>query len=193
MSNTTQNQAVVGLVGGAPAGAAERTIAAEVVTRTFTCGGWVPQLRWLGQPVAAGTKLYVVGVVDEQGGATTAPESLVVAEVIGFSVAYGKPVPQLRWLAESPTEGTKLYQKIVTEPAAPITSGADYKGHESLAEMLVTHLDNYRRALKFQRGHANDADDRAWFDHELAALLDIEKACRADIKAGHEAKATARQ
>ena len=188
MTNTTQTQAVAGFAACAPADAAVRTVAAEVVTRTFTCGGWVPKLRWLGQPAAPGTKLYVVGGVAEQGDATTAPEALAVAEVIGFSVAYGEQVPKLRWFAEAPKEGTKLYQNIVADPAAPSTSGADYKGHENLAEMLVTHLDNFRRALKFQRGHAKDADDRSWFDHELAALLDIETACRADIKAAREAK-----
>lgn len=56
----------------------------------------------------------------------------------------------------------------------------DYKGHDSLAEMVVGHIKNYRSALKFQRGHAKDADDRSWFDHELSALDDIEAACLAE-------------
>ncbi|WP_153785292.1 hypothetical protein [Pseudomonas sp. EMN2] len=192
MSNTTQTQTTSALVTDAPAGVAARIAVAEVIARTFTYGGWAPKLRWSVQP-SIGTKLYVVDGVADQGEGTKAPQALAVAKVIGFSVAFGEQVPKLHWFIEPPKVGAMLYQDVVSDSVAPITSGADYKGHENLAEMLVTHLDNYRRALKFQRGHAKDADDRAWYDHELSALLDIEAACRADIKAAREAKANAVQ
>lgn len=191
MSRITHTETGALAAPGSPVDVALRVVAAEVLSRSFTYGGWVPKLRWLVKP-AIGTKLYSIAAAGASEDPSLPVQYVVVAEVTGFSVAYGERVPQLRWLSQ-PADGAKLYQDAITEPVAPTSSGADYKGHANLAEMLVTHLDNYRRALKFQRGHAKDADDRSWYDHELAALLDIEAACRADIKAAREAKANAAQ
>lgn len=194
MSHTTQSQAGAVSAPNPSADTAQRLVAAEVLTHAFTSRGWVPKLRWLVQP-AIGTKLYTVSEASAPEDTAQSVRCIVVAEVTGTAVSYGSKVPQLRWLSQ-PEIGAKLYQDVTADTVAPgalAASGADYKGHENLAEMLVTHLDHYRRALKFQRGHAKDADDRAWFDHELAALLDIETACNADIKAARAAKANATQ
>ena len=168
----------------APVRAPQRLAVAEVVSRTFTCGGWVPKLRWAARP-AVGAKLYTVSdacAPDDTAGC------IFVAQVLNSHISGGCHLPELRWLSQ-PEVGVTLYQDVVADPTAPATAGADYKGHSNLAEMLVTHLGNYRRALQFQRGHAKDADDRAWYDHELATLLDIEAACNADLKGARAVKA----
>jgi hypothetical protein len=53
---------------------------------------------------------------------------------------------------------------------------ARYDGHDSLADMVLTHIESWRNAIKTAR----DATDSAYWDHELRALDKIEKACELD-------------
>lgn len=63
----------------------------------------------------------------------------------------------------------------------------DYKGHKNLADMVVTHIENWRDALKIAREHANPpdtvegTDDRSYWEHELKALADIENAVNQEL------------
>jgi hypothetical protein len=53
-----------------------------------------------------------------------------------------------------------------------------YKGHASLADMVRTHIDEWREALAHMK--VNPAYDKAYIDHELKALAEIENACNVD-------------
>lgn len=50
-----------------------------------------------------------------------------------------------------------------------------FRGHSSLAEMISTHIQAWRDALKTQM---IDQRDTAFLKHELKALEEIEKACK---------------
>lgn len=56
-----------------------------------------------------------------------------------------------------------------------------YKGHNSLAEMVSTHTDKWRDGLILLREKSENADDKAYYDHELSALEDIEHSVSADL------------
>ncbi|WKV24541.1 hypothetical protein [Escherichia phage vB_EcoS_PJ16] len=64
----------------------------------------------------------------------------------------------------------------------------DYKGHSNLADMISTHIENWRDALKIAREHANPpdivegTDDRLYWDHEIKALDDIENAVKQELR-----------
>lgn len=57
----------------------------------------------------------------------------------------------------------------------------DYKGHDSLAEMVSTHVAVWLKALEAQKTAALDNDDRSYFDHEITALSDIKIACDREL------------
>lgn len=56
-----------------------------------------------------------------------------------------------------------------------------YKGHNSLAEMISTHVPPFREALEFKAADPNDEQSYWW--HESAALTDIEQAASIDLVA----------
>lgn len=65
-------------------------------------------------------------------------------------------------------------------------SKADYKGHKSLACMVITHIDNWRTALEsLQKVQLSDADG-SYILHELKALREIEEACKAELAANEQ-------
>lgn len=55
-----------------------------------------------------------------------------------------------------------------------------YKGHESLADMVSTHIENWREALTKMKINSFD-DDKGYWEHELKALKDIENAVNYDL------------
>ncbi|MBN3761160.1 hypothetical protein [Burkholderia sp. Ac-20365] len=63
---------------------------------------------------------------------------------------------------------------MILQPRATL-----YGDHASLAEMVSAHIDSFRALIKSAR--AGDESDQGFIDHELAALTDIEVACRADL------------
>lgn len=63
---------------------------------------------------------------------------------------------------------------------------ADYKGHNSLAEMISTHIHVWRSALESLKDEAIpgaflETDDSAYYEHELKALAEIEAAVNAEL------------
>ena len=61
------------------------------------------------------------------------------------------------------------------------------KGHNSLADMVSTHIEVWRDGLKLRREQAYDKlhgteyeSAIAFIDHEMQALNDIEKACEVE-------------
>lgn len=59
-----------------------------------------------------------------------------------------------------------------------------FKGHDSLAEMVSTHIHNWRTALELEKKNHQlnfDQDNVDYMDHELSALADIEAACKIEI------------
>lgn len=63
----------------------------------------------------------------------------------------------------------------------------DYKGHSSLADMVSTHIHNWRDALRIAHENANPpdhiegTDDKSYWEHELKALDDIENAVKQEL------------
>lgn len=57
---------------------------------------------------------------------------------------------------------------------------ADYKGHKNLAEMISTHIGNWRESLERV---ASFDEDPSYYEHELKALNDIEAAVNAELEA----------
>lgn len=54
-----------------------------------------------------------------------------------------------------------------------------FKGHTSLAEMVSTHIENWRLALTALKGCQVSSGDCAYLEHELKALREIEAAVNA--------------
>lgn len=70
--------------------------------------------------------------------------------------------------------------KIEERRAAP-----DYKGHDSLADMIKGHVHNWRTALEAEKkGYedAMDSDNASYIDHELKALAEIEAATLVELE-----------
>ncbi|HDR9086276.1 TPA: hypothetical protein QDB10_002167 [Burkholderia vietnamiensis] len=63
--------------------------------------------------------------------------------------------------------------------AAPTVVPDHLKGHTSLAEMVSTHIGVFREALSHML--TNEAYDRAYVEHELKALADIDAACKTEL------------
>lgn len=62
----------------------------------------------------------------------------------------------------------------------------NYQGHSSLADMVSTHIDNWRYALKtLQKCQLSEADV-SYFQHELKALADIEAAVNTELENTNE-------
>lgn len=93
---------------------------------------------------------------------------------------FGNPIPQAAYDLIDAT------QKCVEEFNPPTL--ADFKGHPSLADMVSTHIHSWRDALKIAQSNSSPADpvegtdDRAYWEHELKALEDIENAVKQLIK-----------
>lgn len=66
----------------------------------------------------------------------------------------------------------------IRKAVAPDDTPRDFAGHTSLADMIVRHIPYWRTGLKVIRG-GKALDDRDFYDHELRALDDIEKAVNA--------------
>lgn len=65
------------------------------------------------------------------------------------------------------------------QPSTDVSELADFKGHKSLAEMVSTHIRNWRHALISEQGiYQRNGDDNNvdYIKHELSALDDIESA-----------------
>lgn len=62
-------------------------------------------------------------------------------------------------------------------------SQADYKGHKSLADMVSTHIGNWRKNLEtLQFIKETLGYDTSYIKHELKALQEIEDAVNEDLK-----------
>ena len=72
------------------------------------------------------------------------------------------------------------WQEVGDAPTTPaVAKPAEHlKGHKSIAEMVSTHTSVWREALAHML--TNKAYDRAYVEHELKALGDIEVACEAE-------------
>lgn len=55
----------------------------------------------------------------------------------------------------------------------------DYKGHKNLADMISTHIHVYRDLL--QKHRDEDFENHEYYEHELKALADIEKAVEQEL------------
>lgn len=55
----------------------------------------------------------------------------------------------------------------------------DYKGHNNLADMVATHAHVWKDLLIRARNRCHDRFDSEYYQHEINALLDIEKAAEA--------------
>lgn len=56
-----------------------------------------------------------------------------------------------------------------------------YGGHMNLAEMVKTHIDNWRSALEAIKKIQLSESDSSYIDHELKALRDIENAVNSEL------------
>lgn len=56
-----------------------------------------------------------------------------------------------------------------------------YGGHMNLAEMVKTHIDNWRNALESIKKIQLSESDSSYIDHELKALRDIENAVNSEL------------
>lgn len=56
-----------------------------------------------------------------------------------------------------------------------------YGGHMNLAEMVKTHIDNWRNALESIKKVQLSESDCSYIDHELRALRDIENAVNSEL------------
>ncbi len=77
---------------------------------------------------------------------------------------------------------------VASEVEQAVTSTPDFKGHMSLADMLITHATIWRDLLsnaKITSGLDQEDGDEAFYDHELKALDEIVAAAEA-INAGRE-------
>ncbi|MEZ2310811.1 hypothetical protein AB6809_29625 [Paraburkholderia sp. RCC_158] len=72
------------------------------------------------------------------------------------------------------------YQALV-KGWALLEAGGHLKGHQSIAEMVSTHTSVWREALAHML--TNKAYDRAYVEHEIKALADIEAACKVEVAA----------
>ncbi len=57
---------------------------------------------------------------------------------------------------------------------------ADYKGHNSLAEMVSTHIHVWRDLLQDERDR--NFEESSYYEHELKALAEIEAAVNAELE-----------
>ena len=57
------------------------------------------------------------------------------------------------------------------------------KGHESLADMVRTHIGVWIALLESAERDATNEADKGYYAHELQALKDIKAACVAELKA----------